>query len=176
MTIAIGSDPAYINWRNRMRDYFGRVATKTTLLDGTIDDTHILQLATDFSALTRAQVTKMDFNARLVTGLPSSASDSSFSQVTDCAELTFSKVNPVDSSKFVTKSFLIPAIVEAGIVDTDKSLIVGTPGTGSLSDQLARLISNLETYLNMKGADGAYYPGSWSYVASESGKVSLPGI
>lgn len=175
MAIAIGSAPSYIVWRSVFTDYYGKSLTKSTDLDGTTDDTTILELANDIDLLSSARITNWNFNHRVITGQKSSASNTIFPSVFDCAELAFSKVNPVDSSKTVVKSFLIPAIVQSGVVDTDLSLIVGTAGTGSLSDRLARVIDNLEEFLTMKGSDGVWYPGGWTFVPSASKKIDLPG-
>lgn len=175
MAIAIGAAPAFFTWRTVFRDFNGNEITKTTLLDGSTDDTHLLQLITDLDALSNGHILKSDFNSRQVTGQKSSASNALYPQVADLAVLTFSKTNPVDASKTISKSFLIPCIIYSGVVNADLSLNDGvSPGTGSLGAQLGRLIANLTAYLNVRGADGTYYPGSWTYLSSESKKISAP--
>lgn len=175
MAIAIGAAPAVAPLRAIMTDFYGRSVTKTTLLDGAIDDTSLLEILNDFAALTRCEFGKTEVGGRIVTGLPDTASDSLFPEVTDLAELTFTRENPVNAAKTITKSFLIPGI-QSSVVDTDKSLIVGTPGTGSLTDRLARLIGNLETFLAVLGSDGVYYTGSFTFAPTRSGKISAPGV
>lgn len=175
MTIAIGSAPAFTTWRSKIRDFNLREVTKTTILDGTTDDTHLLQLITDLDAVTNGQIVTSDFNARKVTGLKSSATLAAYGQVTNEAVLTFSKVDPVNALKTVSKSFIIPTLIPT-LVNTDLSLVDGTAaGSGSVEAQLGRIIANLQTYLNYLGADGTYYPGSWTYESGESKEITIPG-
>lgn len=175
MTIAIGSVPDYVVWRQKLTDYYGRFATKTTLLGGSVDDTTLLQMLNDLALLTNAAFSNVSIGGRAVTGLAASPINASFKEITDLGELTFSRVNPVNAALMSTKTFLIPCIVE-DVVASDKTLIVDAAGTGSLSARLGRLIGNLETYLVMRGSDGVNYTGSWTFQAGASGKVTSPGV
>ncbi len=173
MAIAIGSAPAKEPMRITFKDAFGETIVKTSTLGGTIDDTHILQIATDLSVLTNAEFLSMTVNERVVTGLPASATDAVFPTVNNLAEITFSQVDPLNAAKTIYRSFLIPAAVNA-IFNLDKTLNVGTPGTDTLPNQLARLIANLENYLVLVDHAGTVHTGGWTFEPSKSGLVTIP--
>lgn len=173
MTIAIGEAPEYMPMRVQFKDAFGEVIVKTSTLGGSIDDTHILQIATDLSTLTNAQFLKMTVNERLVSGLPASATDAVFPTVNNLAELTFSQEDPLNAAKTIYRSFMIPAPVN-DLFNLDKSINVGTSGTDNAPDQVARLIGNLENYLVLIDHSGTVHTGSWTFEPSKSGLVTIP--
>jgi hypothetical protein len=85
--------------------------------------------------------------------------------------LTFGRVDAV-SGLNVTKNFIIPAYVNSLAVGSPPAPDVGTPGTGSLSARLGRLVANLETYLVGRQADNTFVAGGWTYLTGGFGTAN----
>lgn len=157
--IAAASDETVI--RMTVRDVKGEEVVKTFSLDGGIDDTNIEAFLTAFDAVTNGGVVDAAvITRRPVTGF-AAATNALQNLVSAILALTFTKVNPINADKTVTKSFIIPAYVDT-LQDTDlKPVEDSTP--------LNAVISFLETYLNYEGADGVLYPGDFDYNRTKSG-------
>lgn len=170
MTVAIGAAPATLPMRMTIADARGGRVLKTTQLAGDTTDTILLQILNDTNDLSNGAFSAVTVGGRKVTGMNAAASFAMYPEVSDLVEITFTRTNPVNTAKNILKSYLIPAPLTA-IVATDRSLIVGTPGTGSATDKLARLIANLAASLAFIGSDGVAYSGGFTFVASMSKKV-----
>lgn len=145
---------------------------KRTPLDGAIDDTHILQIAEDFDALTNAHMDSPSFASRPITGQKSAAVDALQNRISEYMVLTFGRTDAV-SGKDVTMNFIVPAYVQAGVVTgTPPIPNVGTPGTGSLSARLGRLVANLEDALAKKQADDTWLAGGFTYLSGAFGTAA----
>jgi len=150
---------------------------KRTPLDGTIDDTHILQIAEDLDALSNAYMKLPKFAGRAITGQKGAAVNALQNRIKEFMVLNFQRTDAI-SGELVDMAFAVPAYVQAGIVNTDLTPNVGTPETGSLDARLGRLVANLENYLTKQQADKTWLAGGWTYVggAFGSGADLLDGV
>lgn len=168
MAFAIGSAAAQAALSMELVSTTGDTAIKRTMLDGAIDDTHILQIAEDIDALTNAHMVNPKFNGRVITGQKGAAVAALQNLVSVYLVFTFGKTDAV-SGKDVTKNFIIPAPVASNLTGTPPHANIGTPGTGSLDARAGRLVANLENYLAYIQADQTFDNGGWTFVSSGVG-------
>lgn len=158
--IAAASDETII--RITHRDVKGEEVVKTFSLDGGIDDVDIEAFLTAYEGLTNAGIVDAAvITRRPITGF-GAATNALQNVVSAILALTFEKVNPINADKTVSKSFVIPAFVDALQDTTDKKPVES-------SSPLNDVVSFLETYLNYEGADGELYPGGFAYNRNKSG-------
>lgn len=169
MAIAISDTSDNVTVRMTFQSVTGDEATKVFELDGAIADADLEQLVEDIDLLSNAKITQCTVSGvRQVTGMDASASSSSQNLVSALAFLTFTKVNPLNALKTVKKTFSIPAYAD-GMRDTDNTVLVAAPGSGSIAARVGRVIATIEDNLEYLGADGTFYPGGFTYDGSQSG-------
>lgn len=138
----------------------GNEVTKTFKLDGTLNDTQIIAFLTALSLTSNAGIVSATVDGRKVNGWPA-AVNALQNLVSAIMVLAFTRTNPVNSAKQITHNFVIPAYKDALRLDT------GKPDDSDTN--VAALISALQSGIVIQGSDGAYYTGSFTYDAGESG-------
>jgi hypothetical protein len=161
MAITLSASPDTVFMRLVMEASSGDQAIKTTEIDGAYDDTETIAFLTALDQVSNAKFTGK-VGGRLISGQKSSAGTTSQNLISAFMVLNFSKVDPVNAAKTVSKSYVIPAypdtLVASGYVPD-----VGTPGTGSLAAYLGTVVAWLEDNLAYLGNDGTYYNGGFTY-------------
>lgn len=171
MAFAIGAAAASSAFSVEMESTTGDTVIKRTLIDGAIDDTHILQIAEDLDNVSNARMLAPKFNGRLITGQKGAAVAALQNLISTYMVLTFGRVDAI-SGLSVTKNWIVPAYVNVLAVGSPPAPNVGTPGTGSLDARLGRLIANLETYLVGRQADNTFVAGGWTYLSGGFGTAN----
>lgn len=167
MAIAIGTADEKL-LRLEFQDAKGKRVTKTYALSGSTLDADIITALGHLDAMTNAFVVRGSvLTSRPVTGMKAAAVNALQNTNVSEALITFTKVNPINALKTVTKETLIPSYVDA-LEESD-----GTPDVTNAD--LAAWISFCEANLTYLAATGTFYPGSWTYQDAQSGFFGAAG-
>lgn len=174
MAIAISSTVSFKSIRMEFEaSGSGNTLTKTTLVSGTADNTtDITPYLTALSNVSNAGLIRGSVNGEAITGWPAAVNGLQ-NLVAAAAVLGFIRTNPVDASKKVFKSFVIPAYKNSSASPVSKNIRTDAGAIDSVETNIAAIIGFLESNLVMKGADGAYYTGSWTYDPTQSGFMTI---
>lgn len=161
MATAIG-DQLSVELVLDLKDYKGEEGRVVIPLAGEILDGVIIDIVDEYIAATNVLVTpsinrKYGFTGYDTTGRPK---DGTHPQALLAALLAmeFQKVSPLNSSKTVTKQIALPGYVDALSND---AVIPHVPVTGN--SNFNSLTANLADELDFVAADGAHYPGGWTF-------------
>lgn len=163
VTISGAASEAFL--RLQWRDFDGEPVVQTIALASDVTDADVIAIVTAMDALSNAKIEKATLSVgRGLIGMKANAVDAVRLSAFERMILTFKKVNPVNSSKLSLRSVGVPAYIQAV-----KS------GAHPLDTQtnLATLYPLLQTNLDMIGADGAHYPGSFTYDNDLSGFITV---
>jgi|SRR5690349_7458048 hypothetical protein len=144
------------------RDVKNEEVVKVFNVDGGTLDADLQSALDALDVLTNAGVVKASIsNTSVPTGF-AAASNALQNVVSAIMVLTFEQVDPVDATQTITKSFTIPAPVDA-LQDTADWKPVSN--NASLNALINFLIGNLA----FTGADGVIRAGGWTYNRAKSG-------
>jgi len=165
MAITIGT-VGYLTLTLVMQDFRGQKMTKKIELSPTTLDATIEAIIQAYDNLSNAKIVSADVTAtRVATGQKSSAISTGHEvNIDEVMELTFYAVNPINAAKKVARTIGVPAMISAcELVDGSPIAVTGVGGdtsaipTSGTALDMYNLISNLESRLNIQGADGARY-------------------
>lgn len=178
MAATIGATANETILRLTFRDYFNEEVVKTTVLDGSVDDTTLETLFDNMDVLSNAQIVSAKVSAsRTVTGLKAAPVNALERNVSNQLILSFTKANPVNpAAPDVIRSFIIPAYV-AAVQNVDSTINYDLTPVGTTAPEvLGNLINNLADNLMYIGADGDFYPGGWDFNEPASGFGTAPNV
>lgn len=142
-------------------DYTLETAKVAIPLDGATTDADITAIVDGFAALSGALilsakvVRSFPVTGFAVSGKPSSSAPGLVAAI---LAMDFSKTNPVNALKTVSKQVLLPSYIASILNNSSKPY---RPVTGNSTYNT--LIGLLEADLDFVGSDGNHYPGGWSY-------------
>jgi hypothetical protein len=171
MAITVSSAAADAILRIEWRDYRGETVVQNIALDPALDPTtDIIPILTALDGLSNAIMVKASFLLGTgFTGMNTTPGTGLQPLVAAREILTFTKVNPLNAAKTVTRQVGIPAYADA-LVDVS----AGTPYHPVSTDSAQNgLTAALAAGLNYKGSDGLFYPGGWTYALSQSGFITV---
>lgn len=163
ITIPIAADQQVI--RLLYRDVIGEEVVKVFGVDGGALTADIESALAALDALTNAGVVKASISTASVPTGWEAAANALQNTVGVIMVLTFTQADPVNATQTITKSFVIPAPVDA-LRDVDQK-----PVTNNAS--LNALINFLITNLSFTGSDGVIRAGGWTYQRTMSGFGSV---
>lgn len=161
MAVALGAAADERVVRILFKDYRTEKVVKTFSLDGATTDADVEAILTDIDTLSNSGVVKSSVQTAIGATGWGAAVNALQSSVADIMALTFTQVDPVNAANTITKSFIVPAYVDA-LMDTDFKPVTNN---ATLND----LITKLEANLAFKGSDGIIYAGGWTYQRNMSG-------
>jgi hypothetical protein len=169
MVLALSAAPDTVFMRLVMESVTGDKAVKNTEIDGGYDDTATIAALTALDNVSNARFTGK-VGGRVISGQKGTAVAALEQLISAFMVLNFEKVDPVNASNTVSKSYVVPAYLNILRSNgTGGQPDVGTPGTGSIAEYLGTLVAWLEDNLAYLGADGTYYNGGWTYVGGGFG-------
>jgi len=129
-------------------------------LDGATSDANIISIVDDYIAETNALVEPSLVRTYPFTGYATSGRPISALQnlIASILAIDFQKANPLNAAKTVSKQVPLVAYLEA--IRND-AVFPHVPVTTDAT--LNALIALLEAKLDYVGADGAHYPGGWTF-------------
>lgn len=171
MAITVDTSAAEAILRIEWQDYWGEKVVQNISLDPTLDPTtDIIPLLTALDALSNAIMVSAKFVVGTgFTGMNTSPANSVQPLVAARLIMTFDKVNPVNALKTSVRQVGLPAYSSA-LVDT----AAGTPYHPVTTDSNLNIVTAaLAAGLNMRGSDGTFYPGGFTYRKNESGFITV---
>lgn len=163
ITIPAAADQRVV--RLLYEDVIGEQVVKTFGVDGATLDADLATALGQLEVLTNAGVQKASISTASVPTGWGAATNALQNTVGIIMALTFTQVDPVNAGQTITKSFIIPAPVDA-LRDVDQKPITNDAN-------LNGLISFLEDNLAFTGSDGVIRAGGWTYQRTMSGFGSV---
>lgn len=178
MAIAIGATPTFLAVRASMLDSMGEDANKIFTIGGTVTDEELVDFLGWFETLTNGAFGKVTVSSsRVVTGMRPTPVSQLYNLLANFMVLTFSQAHPLNATKTIRKSFVIPAIralaVAAGGVP-DVGSVNATPTL--LPDYLANVIDFLEDNLVYEDIAGDVTIGGWTFQPSMSSLATASSV
>lgn len=161
-----------------MADTFNEKVTKVFEVGGAIGDTTLSNLMTDFDLVTNAAFTSANISGtRTIAGLKTSPVDAIERNVSNFVVLTFRRTNPQNVTKFLYKSFTIPAPVD-GIIDTlgGVDIVRGVASPTTPQERVGRIVDILEGALVYTNVANVVYVGGWTFVPAMSGSATTANL
>lgn len=163
VTIPAAADQRVV--RLLYEDVIGEQVVKTFGVDGATADVDLQSALDALDALTNAGVVKASISTAAVPTGFAAATNALQNTVGIIMALTFTQADPVNATQTITKSFIVPAPVDA-LRDVDQK-----PVTNNAS--LNALINFLVGNLAFTGSDGVIRAGGWTYQRTMSGFGSV---
>lgn len=171
-TIAISATPTEATLVLKYQDFrqaANSEVTKRITVDGSITDANIKAIVADLDMLSNAKIVSATLEySRVLTGMNASAQNALERNISEEMELSFQATNPVDTSKVIERSVLIPSMVAASeltdgspdVTNTYLADLVGTSGGGYADGKLSAAIA-------FKDAAATWHVGM-AFIPSES--------